>query len=303
MRSAVNSYAPNDCENIILEDISKLPVGTEAAYLKEGFVGLCRSGSAVIELFDNVARIHKNDLVILLPLHFALLRDKSDDFSMSFFKVSRDMFLDIMSGMCRMTTDFYFYMRKNFCFHLNDKQIREYNDWCELFNVSVTGKKPKYRRETALHFYRTFFWNLYVEYLENAEELKSCNFTHKEQLIFKFSMLVIENYKTAREVSFYADKLCITPKYLTLISSQVTGQSARECIADFVILEMKSLLRNANLDIKELVKQVGFRNQSALSRYFRRHTGMSPSEYRDSIHMSRSFHVCDSDKRGCVKHR
>ncbi len=99
-------------------------------------------------------------------------------------------------------------------------------------------------------------------------------------------MLIAEYYKTAREVSFYADKLCITPKYLTLIATQVTGRSARQCIADFVIIEMKALLRNANVDIKELVKELGFRNQSALSRYFRRQTGMSPSEYRDSIYLT-----------------
>ena len=73
------------------------------------------------------------------------------------------------------------------------------------------------------------------------------------------------------------------PITLTLIATQVTGRSARQCIADFVIIEMKALLRNANVDIKELVKELGFRNQSALSRYFRRQTGMSPSEYRDSI--------------------
>ena len=50
----------------------------------------------------------------------------------------------------------------------------------------------------------------------SAQVHKLYNFTHKEQIIFNFSMLIAEYYKTAREVSFYADKLCITPKYLTL---------------------------------------------------------------------------------------
>ena len=166
--------------------------------------------------------------------------------------------------------------------------MRRYNLWCDSLNFRVENKKPEYRRETSIHLLRSFFWDLYVDYRENPQVHKLYNFTHKEQIIFNFSMLIAEYYKTAREVSFYADKLCITPKYLTLIATQVTGRSARQCIADFVIIEMKALLRNANVDIKELVKELGFRNQSALSRYFRRQTGMSPSEYRDSIYLTAS---------------
>ena len=58
-------------------------------------------------------------------------------------------------------------------------------------------------------------------------------------------------------------------------------------LADHFVLEIKTLLRNANLGIKEVVRQTGFSNQSSLSRFFRRHTGMSPTEYRRTIHIIR----------------
>ena len=61
----------------------------------------------------------------------------------------------------------------------------------------------------------------------------------------------------------------------------------RELLADHVVLEVKALLRDANLDIKDIVRQTGFSNQSSLSRFFRRHTGMSPTEYRRTIHIIR----------------
>lgn len=88
-------------------------------------------------------------------------------------------------------------------------------------------------------------------------------------------------------MAFYADKLCITPQYLTRIIQEVNGLSARELLADHIVLEIKSLLRDANLEIKEIVRQTGFANQSSLSRFFRRYTGMSPTEYRRTIHIIR----------------
>ena len=288
MNSGIDKRVANIASHIISEDLSLLHIGTETAYLEEGFVGLCTGGSAVIELFDYSNRMYRDDMIVILPLQFASLHDRSADFSMRFFRVDRVLFMDIMSGVCRMTPDFYFYMRKHFCFHFTENEVRRYNLWCDSLNFRVENKKPEYRRETSIHLLRSFFWDLYVDYRENPQVHKLYNFTHKEQIIFNFSMLIAEYYKTAREVSFYADKLCITPKYLTLIATQVTGRSARQCIADFVIIEMKALLRNANVDIKELVKELGFRNQSALSRYFRRQTGMSPSEYRDSIYLTAS---------------
>ena len=88
-------------------------------------------------------------------------------------------------------------------------------------------------------------------------------------------------------MAFYADKLCITPVYLSQVMQEVNGQGAYEMIADYLVVRIKSLLRNADLDIKDVARQTGFANQSSLSRFFRRQTGMSPSEYRRTIHIIR----------------
>ena len=101
------------------------------------------------------------------------------------------------------------------------------------------------------------------------------------------AMLVGEHHKTRREVAFYADKLCISPVYLTKVVQEVNGQSAHEMIADYVVIEIKTLLRDARLDIKAVARRAGFANQSSLSRFFRLHTGMSPTEYRRTIHVTR----------------
>lgn len=101
----------------------------------------------------------------------------------------------------------------------------------------------------------------------------------------KFAMLVFENRETHREVAYYADQLCISPLYLTKVIQEVNGQSARDMIADYTIIGIKALLRNADITIKDVVRQSGFSSQSSFSRFFRKHTGMSPLEYRRTIHI------------------
>lgn len=269
----------------VYNDISSLPANSKPAYIGEGFAALCTGGSAVVEVFSESCRISKNDLIVILPLQLVSIRNVSEDFSITFFKVSKDMFMEIMSGICLMTPDFFFYMRKHFRYRLQKGEAERFLHFCGLIDFRVSGKKMIYRKESTMHLLRVFYWDFYVYFKEDAEGRKSFRFTHKEKIAFKFAMLIIEHHKTSREVAFYADKLCISPKYLTMIMQDVNGQSARDCIAEYVVVEMKALLRNAELDIKDLVRKTGFPNQSTLSSFFRRHTGMSPSEYRDSIHM------------------
>ena len=230
----------------IYTDLSALPVDEHEAYLAEGFGGVCTGGTAVIEVFSVSRQISKNDLVTVLPLQSVLIREVSPDFSMTFFKIDKTMFLDTMSSLGKITPDFFFYMR-------------------------------------------IFYWDFYVHFRKTVsrEGVSIPLNSNKENIAFRFAMLVYEHYKQHKEMAFYADKLCITPQYLTRVIQEVNGQSARELLADHVVLEVKALLRDANLDIKDIVRQTGFSNQSSLSRFFRRHTGMSPTEYRRTIHIIR----------------
>lgn len=84
MNSGIDKRVANIASHIISEDLSLLPIGTEPAYLEEGFVGLCTGGSAVIELFDYSNRMYRDDMIVILPLQFASLHDRSADFPCGF---------------------------------------------------------------------------------------------------------------------------------------------------------------------------------------------------------------------------
>lgn len=272
----------------IYTDISALPACEHEAYLKEGFGGICTGGTAVIKVSSVRRQISKNDLISILPLQLVSIREISADFSMTFFKISKEMFLDIMSGLGKITPDFFFYMRKNFQTRLTKREAERFLNFCRVLNFRDNHEDPAFRRETILHLMRIYYWDFYVHFKKITEHGNNLPLnSNKESIAFKFAMLVFEHHKAHREIAFYAGQLCISPLYLTKVIQEVNGQSARELIADYIIFEIKTQLRDANLDIKDVVRQTGFANQSSLSRFFRQHTGMSPSEYRRTIHVIR----------------
>lgn len=107
--------------------------------------------------------------------------------------------------------------------------------------------------------------------------------TGRTRLIFDNFMKLVEEYHTMhRNVGFYAEKLNLTPKYLSKLVKMSSGRSAPEWIDAYVILEAKNLLKHSNIAIKEIVYKLNFPNQSVFYKFFKMRTGMTPSEYRNS---------------------
>ena len=270
----------------VYTDISCLPLTEHATYLGEGFGGLCTGGTAVIDLFSMRRQISKNDLVTILPFQLGSIHKVSDAFSMIFFKVDKVMFMDIMSSLGRITPDFFFHMRKNFQVPISVNEAKRFLGFCRAIDFRTNNDDPAFRRETILHLLRIYYWDFYVHFQKKTRKRNTPLLnSNKESIAMKFAMLVFENRETHREVAYYADQLCISPLYLTKIIQEVNGRSARDMIADYTIIGIKTLLRNADITIKDVVRHSGFSSQSSFSRFFRKHTGMSPSEYRRTIHI------------------
>ena len=66
------------------------------------------------------------------------------------------------------------------------------------------------------------------------------------------------------------------------VIKEVSGKSAKDWIVEYIVLEIKALLKNTNMNIQEIAVKTNFANQSSLGRFFRKHTGMSLSQYRMS---------------------
>ena len=106
--------------------------------------------------------------------------------------------------------------------------------------------------------------------------------TRAEAIFANFIHLLEQNFRTQRRVSWYAEQLCITPKYLSEIVKKISLRTPNDWIDSYVILEARVLLKNTTKSIKEITDELNFPNQSFLGKYFKEHVGVSPSEYRKS---------------------
>lgn len=97
-----------------------------------------------------------------------------------------------------------------------------------------------------------------------------------------FMKLVHEHFRRERSVGFYADKLFISPKYLSLIIKEVTGKSAAAWIDECVVLEAKNMLKFSGKNVQQIAYELNFNNQSSFGKYFKHLTGMSPTRFQRS---------------------
>ncbi len=122
----------------------------------------------------------------------------------------------------------------------------------------------------------------YTDRITPYEEEHSGLRSRRSSYVQEFMRLVHKHHRTERSVAFYASKLFISPKYLSLLIKEHTGHSASEVIDRFVILEAKNLLRFSGKNIQQVSYELNFPNQSSFGKYFKHNTGMSPSEYQRS---------------------
>ena len=158
----------------------------------------------------------------------------------------------------------------------------------ESFMISQYYKALQYKVDDQNHHFRTeavrslLLTMLYD--LSNAifrlQQNNDKRQTRAEAIFTAFIKLVEENFRRERRVSWYGERLFITPKYLSETAKLVSQKTPNEWIDNYVLLEIRVLLKNTTMNIKEIAQQLNFPNQSFLGKYFKEHVGMSPSEYR-----------------------
>ncbi len=168
------------------------------------------------------------------------------------------------------------------CVTINDREramCRKYFDLA--MEVSQFGL-PNTRECVAALISSVFYLMgaLWTDRLSAAKKSEDGTSTRSRIILEDFLLLVRDHHTKERNLSFYADKLYLTPKYLSKLIKSVSGKSAHEWIDSFVILEAKNLLKYSDMSIKAIVYELNFPNQTTFYRFFKTKTGMTPSEYR-----------------------
>ena len=101
-----------------------------------------------------------------------------------------------------------------------------------------------------------------------------------DELFFRFRQLLAEHYRESRSVAFYADKLCITTRYLTNVVQARYGKSPKDAIDIYTVMQIRLDLLQSDITLSELAYKYNFSSPSFFSDYFRRNAGIAPQDYR-----------------------
>ena len=174
----------------------------------------------------------------------------------------------------------------NPCISLNKEQLALAKQYFflanDLLNPSLSNRREALGSLIASLMY--VFGSVWSQNILSAREagntLPIPTSARVKQTFDRFIQLVTEYHDRERGMAFYSDKLCLTPKYLSKIIKEASGRSAPDWIDAFVILEAKNMLKYSDVPIKEIVYKLHFPNQSVFYKFFKTHTGLTPSEYR-----------------------
>ena len=170
------------------------------------------------------------------------------------------------------------------CVMLDEKELEFCDKYIDLLGVVMETDVPN-KKEAVGSLIASFFYFIAGLFENNFAKMPNTAFPHSSatrvKLVFEhFMSLVTEYHSTERNMSFYAGRLGLTPKYLSKLIKQVSGRSGPAWIDSFVILEAKNMLKYTDAPIKEIVYKLNFPNPSVFYKFFKAHTGMTPSEYR-----------------------
>lgn len=169
--------------------------------------------------------------------------------------------------------------------NLTQKQQEDIERYLDLLENIADNDSLIHRDQIVRGLLMSMFYcinDMYEQRPQLSDDKDRSVRNRREEYFAKFITLLSENFKSERTVGFYAEQMCVTPKYLSLLIKDFSGKSAAEWIDSYVILEAKTLLRYSTMSIQEVAYTLNFSSQSFFGKYFKHLTGMSPSEYKIS---------------------
>lgn len=262
-------------------DISKELLGLYKNYpvrLKCEIIALCMGGEIEASVNLNHFNVRKNDIIILMPGSIFQINDLKGELKIFFMGFSAK-YVDQNDKAKTLLDTIYSIMGKP-KITLSDEGA---------------GMVEKYFR-FLIEIYEKFDERIHQELADNifADVHKGISLIYKkktvtddatssraEKLSKGFTQLVMQHYKDNRNVAWYAEKLGITHAHLCSIVKQATGKTCADIISSMVIMDAKSQLKSTHQSIQAISDSLNFANMSFFGKYFKRHVGMSPLEYRN----------------------
>lgn len=262
---------------MLLEGVNRIPAN-EKQYLSP-FIIVCLIHQGWVKAVYNLKPIElrPHDLAVIPPEYILVAKESSDDYLASLLVIDPN-FLKKLSLQHPLLYDRIDY-QYNSVFHFSKEQHEGILSFFRMLNAISQINHPN--RDGLIANQLNTGAQLIEIYQQENGVIKTQESTTAQQLVNRFQDAVVKHYAESRKVEFYADLLCLSPKYFGSIIKEQTGVAASVWITRYVITKAKTLLHyRKDLGIQQISFQLGFSDPAAFTRYFKVSTGLSPKEYR-----------------------
>ena len=250
---------------------------------KYGFF-LCRKGEADILLDNHSFHIEAGVLCLYTPYTFIRIIRHTDNIEGCLMEGELDT---IQSALSNIPAAERFAIRSHPCVKLGTAECQRLEQAAEMLaaRTELLRKAEKPRSVRLLHtLVQALLQALCLEVLEiyfNCTTIEELPQNREEKIFNRFLMSVFRNCNKERSVTFYAREQHLSPNYLSTIVKNQSGRTAIQWIETFTLLQAQHYLLQTRLSIKEIAYQLHFPDQSVFGRYFKKHCGVSPTDYRN----------------------
>ncbi len=277
------SYLDDD---ILIIDNVKVLQHPDPVRLQMNMIASCQRGSLRAELNGRTIEVEPGDIFISPPNSTLDIVEVSEDFACTAMCVSNHGMLNILRSHITVWNRA-MYVSKVSVLKMNKTDMVFYQKFTDLVrlcldpNFSERSSWQPYRREiveTLLKSALLAVSNLLLEDLPRDTANSSTS-----DLFDRFLELLQNSEVKHLPVEHFAQQLCITPKYLSIICKRHSGKTAIEWITEYTLSDITYYLRSTSKSIKEISGILGFSNTSFFGKYVREHLHISPLKYRESV--------------------
>lgn len=263
----------------VFRSLADIPFITFPTRLDRMLLVVCRTGEIAADIDLERKRMGECSVMVLRPGHHIGSCRVSTDFDGFFITVTQEKLNTILPSLQYVIP----YSLKYNSNSVIEMTIEEQENLTMIYNMirrKIREDRP-FTSKALASLFEVLFYDALGIYASRSEQ--GVRKTRREELLSEFIDILEKNFKTERAVSFYADKLFVTPKHLSAVLKEVSGRTAGEWIDNRVILEAKLMLRTTGMNVQEISSALNFSNQSFFGKYFKHLTGTSPRDYRSKL--------------------
>lgn len=240
---------------------------------------LCLGGRMRVRLNLNEYELHSNTLLIVTPGSIGQCLEISDDCRIALIALSSDY--PITEENTEGALILRKFLAKQTPLELTDAQTSEILTIFRALRNKLRQPGFRFKKEVLKGYLQVLYGELCQLMAPFVEAQDARQGSRKRQIFDRFLEELRQHYASERSVKFYADRLCLTPKYLSQVIQTVSGRHAGDWIRDYVILEAKALLKSGEYTVQQVSDKLNFANQSFFGVYFKKAVGCSPTVYRE----------------------